>query len=232
MKALATALTVMAVLAPVALANERVHQLVVFKSGRAKQSRPAAAGVITRIGHKRCAVGARTPLAALIRSRVGPLSLRDYGSCSRRAGDAGGLFVRSISGEHNRGSDGWVYKVGKVLGTAGAADPSGPFGRGRMRPGAWVTWFWCHVSARNRGCPHTLGLTVDHVRGGVVVHVRQYDDRGRGGPAAGAVVHVGSRARVTGGDGAARVRAPRGGHDVWATQHGRIRSFTVRTAVR
>ena len=231
-RAFASALAALAVLAPSALATQRVHQLVVFKSGRAKQSQPAMAGVVTRLGRKRCAVGARTPLAALLRSRVGPISLHDYGSCSRRASDAGSLFVRSISGERNRGSDGWVYKVGNVLATAGAADPSGPFGRGRLRAGAWITWFWCHVSARDRGCPHTLSVSVGHASHGLLVRVRQYDDHGRGGPASGARVHVGVHSTIAGRNGVARLRVGRGAHDVWATQAGRIHSFTVRAEVR
>lgn len=228
---IALALGAVALAPAAAVATPRVHQLVVFKSGAARQSSPALAGATVRIGRKRCAVAGGTPLAALVRSGIGPLSIRDYGSCSKRASDAGGLFVASIAGQRNRGSDGWVYKSGNVLGTAGSGDPSGPLGRGRLRAGAWVTWFWCHVSARNRGCPHTLALSIGHTRGGLIVRVRQYDDRGRGGPAAGATVHVGNRSATAGRDGVARVRASHGRHSVWATERGRIRSFTVRTAV-
>ena len=66
-----------------------------------------------------------TPLAALVHSRVGPLSLRDYGSCGKRAVDSSSLFVAAIGRDRNKGSDGWVYKAGNVLGTAGAAEPAG-----------------------------------------------------------------------------------------------------------
>ena len=42
---------------------------------------------------------AATPLAALVRSGVGPLSLRDYGSCSKRPADGGrgleGVIVKA-----------------------------------------------------------------------------------------------------------------------------------------
>ena len=41
-----------------------------------------------------------------------------------------------IAGERNRGQDGWVYKVGRRAGTAGAADAAGPFGNGRGCAGA------------------------------------------------------------------------------------------------
>ena len=49
---------------------------------------------VTVAGH-RCTVGARTPLAALLDSRL-TLKLRDYGACSRRARDASGLYVRGV----------------------------------------------------------------------------------------------------------------------------------------
>src|SRR5204863_6657050 len=132
------------------------------------------------------------PLAALVHSGVGPLSLRDYGSCSKRPADGAGLFVAAIDGDRNRGSDGWVYKVGNVLGTAGAADPSGPLGRGRLRVGARVTWFWCHVTARDNGCPHTLAVAPKAGTGSLTVRVQRYDDRGKAFAAAGATVHAGN----------------------------------------
>src|SRR5207302_906264 len=129
-----------------------------------------------------------------------------YGGCSTRAADAGGLFVAAIGPDRNRGSDGWVYKVGNVLATAGAADPSGPLGRGRVRAGAWITWFWCHVSARNRGCPHTLAVRPAIAGRTVVVRVRTFDDAGHGAPARGALVHAGRRSARAGANGVARLR--------------------------
>jgi hypothetical protein len=233
-RALATAASVIALaaLASAASAAPRVHQLVVFRSGAARQAQPLMTAATASVRRRRCAVGSNTPLAALIHSGVGPLSLRDYGSCSKRAADAGGLFVLAIGSNRNRGSDGWVYKVGNVLATAGAGDPSGPFGRGRLRPGAHVTWFWCHVSARNDGCPHTLGVAASVSRRTITVRVSQFDDRGRRRPAAGATVHAGRHSARTGRNGLATLRVGRGRYGVWAQQAGRIRSFATGASVR
>src|SRR4051794_5937296 len=73
-----------------------VKQLVVFREGSSKIKSVAAAQTTVRAGRRDCAVGAGTPLAALARSRVAKLSIKDYGSCSRRPADAGGLYVRKI----------------------------------------------------------------------------------------------------------------------------------------
>jgi hypothetical protein len=215
----------LAAFAPPAAAASRVHQLVVFRDGRARASQPSMTQATVTVGRRRCTVGAGTPLAALAHSGVGPLSLRDYGSCSTRAADAGSLFVTAIGSDRNKGSDGWVYKVGNVLATAGAADPSGPFGRGRLRAGARVTWFWCHVTTRDAGCPHTLVVAVSGSRGALVAHVRQYDDHGKAAAAVGATVYAGSRSATTRADGSARLALPRGRYSVFATQPRRIRSF-------
>jgi hypothetical protein len=184
------------------------------------------------VGRKRCAVPGATPLAALVRSGIGPLTLRDYGSCSRRAADATSLFVSAIGSDRNRGSDGWVYKAGNILGTAGAADPSGPLGRGRLRAGARVTWFWCHVTSRDNGCPHTLVVAASGGPGTLTVRVRRYDDRGRGAAAAGATVHAGRATATTGPDGVARLTLAAGTYSVHADQATRIRSFPVKAEVR
>src|SRR4051794_31311458 len=93
---LTTAMMLAAVAAPASAAGGRIHQMVVFRDGSAKTSQPSLAAATARVGRKRCAVAGGTPLAALIRSGVGPLSLRDYGSCSKRAGDAASLFVRAL----------------------------------------------------------------------------------------------------------------------------------------
>jgi hypothetical protein len=158
--------------------------------------------------------------------------VRDYGSCSKRAADAASLFVYGIGSDRNKGSDGWVYKAGNVLGTAGAADPAGPLGRGRLRAGARVTWFWCHVTTRDKGCPHTLVVAPKAGGGSLTVRVRRYDDRGKGLAAAGALVHAGSATASTGGDGVAKLSVPAGRYSVWAEQPTRIRSFAVTTEVK
>ena len=71
--------------------------------------------------------------------------------------DAGGLFVKSLGPDANAGQDGWVYKVGHKLGTAGAADPSGPFGHGLLKSRAQVVWFYCHF--QNGSCQRTLSFS-------------------------------------------------------------------------
>jgi hypothetical protein len=223
---------VLAVLAPPATAVSRVHQLVVFRDGHARVSDPTMGATTVKVGRKRCAVPGATPLAALVRSGVGPLSLRDYGSCSKRAADASSLFVAAIGSDRNKGSDGWVYKAGNVLGTAGAADPAGPLGRGRLRAGARVTWFWCHVTSRDNGCPQTLAVTVTPGTGSVTVKVRRYDDRGKGAPAGGASVHAGSATATAGSDGVAHLSRPAGRYSVFAEQPARIRSFPVSVVVK
>ncbi len=123
--------------APTAFAAKAplVRQLVVFKSGNGVEKQVRARGVTVKVGRRRCAAGTGTPLAALVRSKPGTIRLLDFGSCSRRARDGGQLFVRQIRKDRNRGLDGWVYKVGRRIATAGAADPSGPFGRGRLKSG-------------------------------------------------------------------------------------------------
>jgi hypothetical protein len=231
-KALVTAVVALAALAPPAAAASRIHQLVVFRDGHVRIAQPSLAGTSVKVGGKRCAVAGGTPLAALARSGIGPLSLRDYGSCSKRAADASSLFVAAIGSDRNTGSDGWVYKAANVLGTAGAADPAGPLGRGRLRAGARVTWFWCHVTTRDKGCPHTLTVSVTTSSGSLVARVRQYDDRGKAAAAAGATVHAGANTATTGADGLARLTLPAGRYSVFADQPTRIRSFPTQVEVK
>lgn len=163
-----------------------------------------------RVGGRRCAAGARTPLSVLLGTgrRV---RLRDYGSCSRRARDAGGLFVTQVGRDRNAGRDGWVYKVGRRTGSAAAADPAGPFGRGGLRAGDRVTWFWC-VLDRGGGCQRTLDALPDRstaVPGEPLrVTVRGHDDAGRGVPVPGAVVRLGAVSGLTGPDGAVTLTVP------------------------
>ena len=116
--------------AAAAAGSPGVSQLVVFRDGAAKEKSVHARRVTVRVNGHSCVLPAGTPLAGLAASKVAPIGFKDFGSCSRRARDAGGLFVRSIGPDANAGQDGWVYKVGHKLGTAGAADPSGPFRRG------------------------------------------------------------------------------------------------------
>src|SRR4051812_29333832 len=206
MRLLVTAAVVLGALAPPAAAASRVDQMVVFRDGSARVSHPAMSQTTVKVGARRCAVAAATPLAALARSGTGPLSLKDYGACSKRPADGGGLFVAAIGPDRNKGSDGWVYKAGNVLGTAGAADPAGPLGRGRLRAGARLTWFWCHVTAKDKGCPQTLVVApIASHAATLTVLVRRHDDRGKAEKAVGALIHAAGRTATAGSDGIARL---------------------------
>jgi hypothetical protein len=124
-------------------ARARVEVMVVGKSAvLAGPERVALKSRTARVGGKRCSIGRATPLSVLAGTGVS-FRLRDYGACSRRARDAGSLYVSKIGPDRERGNDGWVYKVGRRAATAGAADTGGPFGRGRLRAGQRVTWFYC-----------------------------------------------------------------------------------------
>lgn len=214
---------------PAAAAAPVVEQMVVFRDGDAVARIVAAKQVHVRIGKRRCTAGEGTALAALVRSHVGRLGLRDFGSCSSRARDSAGLFVKSIRGERNRGQDGWVYKVGNRGATAGAADPSGAFGRGRLRRGQRVTWFFCRLVGG--GCQRTLGLAATVEPGAVNVTVRGYDDEGRGVAVEGATVSAGSATAVSGADGRARLAVPAGRHSLVAAKDGLVRSFGEKVVV-
>lgn len=226
--------------APAAAASPaapRVETMVVGRHGeklaaaRVRTARTARA----RVAGVPCIVGAATPLAALLAT---PLSLRlkDFGSCSARARDAAGLFVTTVAGQRNRGSDGWVYKVGPRAGTAGAADLGGAFGDGhRLRSGQRVLWFWCVMGAK--GCQRTLEVTPRSATVGpgepVAVSVRARDDRGAAVAAAGARVTLGSARVTTDAAGNATLVAPpvAGGASLRATAPGLVRAFPERVTV-
>ena len=203
-----------------------VDQMVVFRNGEARTTSPDTAATRVRAGGRRCRVPRATPLAALVRSRVRGLRVRDFsGSC-----DPSSLFVRSIGGDRNRGRSGWVYKVGNRQGTTSAADPSGPFGSGRLRRRVRITWFYCVFA--DGGCQRTLGLRVkDAGDGTVTARVTGYDDEGRGAPVAGARVRSGSVSAETDERGRAVLSLPPGRHRVHAEKRGAIRSFTERVDV-
>jgi hypothetical protein len=182
-----------------------------------------------RFEHRRCAVGSATALAGLVRSRPGRLRLRDFGACSSRPRDAGGLFVQAIRGDRNLGQNGWVYKVGRRAATAGAADPAGPFGRGRLRAGQRVTWFYCRL--RDGGCQRTLELSWRAEPGTLVASVRGYDDQAQGVPVEGATVKAGGAEALTDASGEARLSLPAGRYRAVAEKPGLVRSFTERVEV-
>ena len=200
-------------------------QMVVFRSGDAKIGTPGTASTRVRVGGRRCRVPRATPLAALVRSGVRPLVLRDFsGSC-----DPSSLFVDALGPDRNRGQRGWVYKVGNRQGTTSASDPSGPFGSGRIKRRVRVTWFYCLF---DNGCQRTLGLRVRHVGDGqVTVRVSAYDDEGRGARAAGAVVHAGKVTATTDARGEATLFLSPGKHRLYATKRKLVRSFTEKVTV-
>jgi hypothetical protein len=211
---------------PAGAAAPKVRQMVVFRDGSAQSKTVSTRPTTVRVAGHRCTTGRATALAALVRSRPGELRLRDFGSCSLRARDGGGLFVNAIGDDVNRGQNGWVYKVGRRAATAGAADPSGPFGRGRLRNGQRVTWFYCRL--RSRGCQRTLELRVRTEPGALVASVRGYDDEGQGVAVEGASVVAAGSSALTNAAGEARLALAPGRHRVVARKEGAIRSFTER----
>jgi hypothetical protein len=217
-------------LAPAAAAAApRVSQLVVFRDGSALAKTASTKATTVTIKGRHCAVGDATALSALVRSRPGKLRLRDFGSCSRRPADAGGLFVSGIRGDLNRGQNGWVYKVGNRAASAGAADPGGPFGRGKLKARQRVTWFYCLMKAG--GCQRTLALKLRATPGTLTATVKGYDDQGHAVAVSGATVKAGTTAAVTGGDGQATLDLAAGRYRVVATKAGLVRSVGERVEV-
>jgi hypothetical protein len=188
-----------------------------------------------RVGSKRCAVARDTPLAALLGTGL-RVRLRDYGSCGRHTRDSGSLFVTQVGSDRNRGRNGWVYKVGRKAGTAGAADPAGPFGSGGLRAGDQVTWFWCVLGASD-SCQRTLevvpGSSSAAAGSALKVTVRGYDDNGRGVNVAGATVTLGSATATTAADGTATLTVPaaRGRLRLTATKADMVDAFPRQVAV-
>jgi hypothetical protein len=201
---------------------------VVFRDGHAQAKRVSTAAASVKVGGHRCAVGDGTALAALVRSRAGRLRLRDFGACSTRPRDAAGLLVTGIGADRNRGQRGWVYKVGRRAATAGAGDMAGPFGRGRLRRGQRVIWFYC---MRAGDCQRTLEVKTSPAAGGIIATVRGYDDAGDGVPVGGATVTASGVAGVTDADGRVQLALPSGTHRVVARKDGLVRSFSERVEV-
>ena len=207
----------------------KVEQLVAFKSGELVEKSIRAVDVRVRVGGRRCAVGAGTALASLVRARPGEIGLADYGSCSKRPRDGGGLYVRSIRSERAQGLSGWVYKVGTRLGTAGAADLAGAFGDGRLVEGQRVTWFYCRL--RNASCQRTLVARPRGDAAGVTVTVRGHDDDGKAVPVAGATVRAGGVRGETNAAGRATLALAPGAYRVRAEKTGLVPSFRERVIV-
>jgi hypothetical protein len=207
----------------------KIRQLVVFRDGSAVSKTVSTRATRVRVEGHRCTAGDGTALAGLVRSRPGRVRLRDFGACSTRPQDGGGLFVQAIRGDRNRGQHGWVYTVGRRAATAGAADPGGPLGRGRLRSGQRVTWFYCRL--RDGGCQRTLELTWQAEPGTLVATVRGYDDQARGMPVEGATVRAGGVSALTDPTGEARLQLPAGSYRAVAEKAGLVRSFAERVEV-
>ncbi len=207
---IAVAALVALVLAPASAQAATVTTMVVGRDQAvlrdAKEVKISKASRQVKVGSRRCAVAGNTPLGVLTRLSLA-FKLRDYGSCNKKAKNAGGLFVRRLGPDRNRGQNGWVYKVGRRAGSNGAADTAGPFGNGRLRDGDTVLWFFCRQGAK--GCQRTLEAKPDRASAAVGetlrVTVRAYDDQGKGAAAAGVAVHLGTASAVTGADGVALV---------------------------
>jgi hypothetical protein len=220
----ALALAVLAVPGPADAARRgpSVQQMVVFKGGGAKVATVRATAAKVKVGGRRLTAPRATPLAALVRSRPGAIGLRSF---------SGQLYVRSIGSDRARGQSGWLYKVGNKLASAGAADPSGPFGSGRLRAGQKVTWYYASLQGQNG--PRTLTLAVTAGTGSAIATVRSYDDEGRGRPEPGVTVQpVGSAGVTTSAAGTAVVPVAAGRRSFTATKPGLIRSFPVRATIR
>lgn len=238
MRRIALVLIAGALLAAPAAADARakVDVMVVGKSAvLAGPERVALKARSARVGGKRCSIGRATPLSMLAGTGVS-FSLKDYGACSRRARDAGSLYVRKIGPDREAGRDGWVYKVGRRVGSGGAADPAGSFGTGRkLRAGQRVLWFWCVKDAAD-SCQRTLEVRPERAQvepgASLSFTVRGYDEAGRGVRVAGATVRLGGSTGLTGADGVATLTAPAtGSYRVRAEKPGMVVSFPARVRV-
>jgi hypothetical protein len=223
MRLLALTALLLGVAAAPAPAAPKVTTMVVGKSRvLAGPKTVTAKAARVKVGKRRCAIGRATPLAALARLGL-KLRFKDYGACGRRAADAGGLFVRGIGPDRNRGQNGWVYKLGRKVPSTGAADTTAK----RLHGGAHVLWFYCRMQ-RSGGCQRTLEAAPDGPATPgqpLRVTVRGYDDNGRGKPVAGATVTLGDATAQTGADGVATLTAPAGPARLSAVASGMVPAF-------
>ena len=139
-----------------------------------------------------CRIASGTPLAAL-RALGVTFVVKDFGRCSLNVIDSASLFVDSVRGVAGTGMQGWSYKVNNRAGSAGAADPKGPFGSGALRSGSKVLWFWCRYDPQTYACQPNLVIVAPTRVGRArtfTVEVREYDDAGKAKPAADALVRI------------------------------------------
>jgi len=214
------------VVAPQAAQAASVDTMVVGKERVLRSAKPVKLADTRRVkvGSRRCTVSGRTPLGVLAATSLA-IRVRDYGSCGRRPGDAASLFVTRIGRDRNRGLDGWVYKVGRKVSSAGAGDRSGR----RLRAGDRLLWFYCRTQ-RTGGCQRTLEATPDRTTASpgetIRVTVRGYDDQGRGIAVPGATVTLGSASATTDAAGVAQLVVPVSGRlPLTATRAGMVPAF-------
>jgi hypothetical protein len=212
--------------APQAAQAASVTTMVAGKDRVLRSAKPVKLADTRRVkvGSRRCTVSGRTPLGLLAATSLA-IRVRDYGSCGRRPADAASLFVTRIGSDRNRGQDGWVYKVGRKVSSAGAGDRSGR----RLRAGDRLLWFYCRAQ-RTGGCQRTLEATPDRASAApgetVGVTVRGYDDQGRGIAVAGATVTLGSATATTDATGVAQVVVPSAGRlTLGASRTGMVAAF-------
>ena len=212
--------------APVTAEAATVTTMVVGKERVLRAAKPVKLADARRVtvGSRRCTVSGRTPLGVLAATSLA-IRVRDYGSCGRRPGDAASLFVTRIGRDRNRGLDGWVYKVGRKVSSAGAGDRSGR----RLRGGDRLLWFYCR-GQRTGGCQRTLEATPDRTTpaaGEVLrIKVRGFDDQGRGVVVPGATVRLGSASATTDEGGMAELAVPASGRlFLTATRTGMVPAF-------
>ena len=232
MRRLAVIVATLAVAAPAAPASAaRVQVMVVGKDRVLRGPKSVTLKKRTvKVGHRRCRVGAATPLSVLAATHL-TLRFRDYGRCGKRPQDASALYVTSVAGRREHGSGGWVYKVGRRAGTTAAGDLSGPFGTGRrIHGGQRITWFWCELQ-QSGSCQRTLEIRPERstVQPGEAlrVTVRGFNDQGTGVRVSGATVRLGSATATTGVDGIATLQVPDtpGTLKLQAKRAGMVRAF-------
>ncbi len=193
--------------------------------------------------HGPCGVAEGLPLdalAVLSRLRRISMSVQDYGHCTSAPAGSGQLFVTAIDGERNHGLNGWEYKVDGRSGTAGAADPAGPFGDGPLKPYERLVWFWCE--SFGGGCQRSLEVRAPRsVRHGAAfsVTVVGEDNNGSAEPMSGArvsarVLHNPSVSALSGGSGRVTFRAPSRATvlDLSASRPGSVPAFPVSVQVQ
>jgi len=214
-----------------------VHTMVVGKNGVLRGPKDFKLKTRTvKVGHRRCTVGAATPLSVLAAAHL-KLAFKDFGRCGKRAADTSSLYVAAVAGEREKGRGGWVYKVGRKAGTTAAGDLSGPFGTGhRIHDGQRITWFWCQMQ-QSGSCQRTLEVrparTTATPGETLSVTVRGYNDQGKGVGVQGATVRLGSATATTGIDGIAVLTVPatRGTFSLAAKRAGMVPAFPRKVTI-